>query len=115
MTLPLLNLKNREDLIKDVYLHPLKVNRDEAGILVETLKSNWPAEIYDPNQKPFAQQYYSITSSGIARDENEWHVHKSQEDRFLCPKGNIVVAVFDNRSSSPTSGYLNLFGIGDYN
>ncbi len=113
MALPLFNLKNQKGLIEDVYIHPLKVNRDGSGILVETLKTNWPAEIYDPDKRPFAQQYYSVTAPGIARDESEWHVHKNQEDRFLCPKGNIIVAIFDNRTGSSTASSLNLFEMGE--
>lgn len=113
MDLPILNLENQSGLIRDVYLHPLKVNRDESGILVETLKTTWPKEIYHPQLRPFAQQYYSITPPGLARDEDRWHLHKLQEDRFLCPRGDVVVALYDGRQSSPTFRTLNLFELGE--
>lgn len=100
--------KDRIKLIKDVLLYPLKINKDESGILVETLRNDWP-QIYGEN-RDFAMQYYSITKSGVARDEDVWHYHPTiQEDRFLVVKGDIVVAVADNREDSETKEVLNLF------
>lgn len=105
-----ITLKNKDNvrLIQDVILYPLKVNRDETGILVETLRKDWP-EIYAPGRE-FSMQYYSVTDSGIARDEKVWHLHPNyQEDRFLVVQGSIVTAVADQRKDSPTKGLLNLF------
>ncbi len=102
--------KNNFTLVKDVIMHPLKINRDKSGILVETLRTDWP-DIYGKS-KEFAMQYYSITPSGIARDEKVWHYHPTvQEDRFLVIQGSIVVAIADNREDSPTFGLLNLFNM----
>lgn len=102
-------MANRDDvkLIEDVLMYPLKVNRDDTGILIETLRSDWK-EIYGEGRE-FAMQYFSITPSGIARDENTWHIHNGQEDRFLVVQGEIIVAVADNREGSRTKGLLNLF------
>lgn len=95
-------------LIKDVLLYPLKINKDESGVLVETLRCDWPG-IYGKGRE-FFMQYYSITPPGLARDEDVWHYHPTtQEDRFLVVKGKVVVAVADNREGSPTKGLLNLF------
>lgn len=96
-------------IIKDVLLYPLKVNQDESGgILVETLRKDWK-EIYGQNRE-FSMQYFSVTDSNIARDENVWHQHPNyQEDRFLLAQGEIVTAVADNREGSPTKELLNLF------
>lgn len=103
-----LSNKGSVRLIKDVILYPLKINSDESGVLVETLRSDWPV-IYSKDRK-FAMQYYSITPSGVARDENTWHYHPTiQEDRFIVVSGAIVVAIADNRKKSPTVGLLNLF------
>lgn len=110
MAIKLINLGNynNQRLIKDVLLYPLKVNKDESGILVETLRRDWPG-IYGKGRE-FFMQYYSVTPSGLARDEDLWHYHPTvQEDRFLVIKGEIVVAVADNRQESPTKGLLNLF------
>ena len=104
-----ITLENKDNitLIKDVLLYPLKVNRDESGILVETLRKDWK-DIYGKNRE-FAMQYFSVTDPWIARDENLWHLHKDQEDRFLVAQGKIIVAVADNRKDSETRGVLNLF------
>lgn len=104
-----ITLKNKGNskLIEDVILHPLKINKDESGVLVETLRSDWQ-EIYGQGRE-FKMQYYSVTPSEIARDENVWHYHPNQEDRFLVSQGAIVVAVADNREDSETKGLLNLF------
>lgn len=104
-----INLENSKDskLIDGILLYPLKINSDETGILIETLRSDWP-QIYGKGRE-FAMQYFSVTKSGVARDENLWHRHPSQEDRFLLADGEIIVAVADNRENSPTKGLLNLF------
>lgn len=100
--------KDRVRLIKDILCYPLKINRDKTGVLVETLRTDWRG-IYGEGRE-FTMQYYSVTPRGIARDEDVWHYHPTvQEDRFLVVKGEIVVAVFDNRMDSPSKGVLNLF------
>lgn len=99
--------KDKNQLLKDVIMHPLRVNKDESGVLVETLREDW-GDVYDG--RPFKMQYYSKTPSGLARDEDVWHYHPTvQDDRFLCIQGAIVVAIADNREGSPTYGLLNLF------
>lgn len=100
------NLKDRK-LIRGVVIHPLKVNKDESGTLVETLRSDWPV-IYGQGRE-FAMQYYSKTPPGLARDEKMWHLHPTQEDRFLVVSGEIITAVADGRAGSETEGLLNLF------
>lgn len=112
-----INLANKDKvrLIKDVLLYPLKINKDKSGVLVETLRTDWP-QIYGQD-RAFAMQYYSITAPGIARDENIWHYHPTiQEDRFLVVQGAVVVAIADFRDDSPTYRLLNLFHMSaDYN
>ena len=112
--LQFLNLGDQTDLIKDVVVHPLKVNRDPRGILVETLKTEWK-DVFGPSL-PFAQMYYSITEPGVARDEDRWHYHPTRQvDRFGVISGDIVVAIYDWREVSPTFGRLNLFKLGESN
>lgn len=100
--------------IHDVLLFPLRVNRDPRGTLVESLKVSWTG-IYDPAKRPFAQHYFSTTLPGTARDEDRWHIHEHQEDRFSVILGDIVVAIYDPRPDSPTRGRLNLFRLGESN
>ena len=100
--------KDRVKLIKDVLLYPLKINKDKSGVLVEALRIDWP-KIYGKGRE-FFMQYYSVTGSWVARDENIWHYHPTiQEDRFLVVQGTIITAVADNRKDSETFGLLNLY------
>jgi dTDP-4-dehydrorhamnose 3,5-epimerase len=102
--------KDNQRLIRDVVMHPYKINADESGILVETLRKDWD-DIFDEDRK-FFMQYYSETAPGLARDENLWHYHPTvQDDRFSVVRGEIVVAIGDNRPDSSTRGLLNLFYI----
>lgn len=102
MNIDFIDLSNYKTakLVEGVLLYPLKVNKDASGVLVETLRRDWK-EIYGSERK-FAMQYYSITPPGLARDEDLWHKHEKQEDRFLVAKGEIIVAV-------ASDGILNLF------
>ena len=110
-SLPILTPERCHGLIQDVVLRPLQRNEDPRGVLVETLRADW-ADVYDPVERPFAQCYYSITKPGVARDEDRWHVHQHQDDRFLAINGQLMVAIYDPRPGSPTRGQLNLFHIG---
>lgn len=102
-----------QPLIADVVTFPLKVNRDERGILVESLKTNWD-KVFDAKLRPFAQCYYSITQPGVARDADRWHYHPTrQEDRFVVIAGDVIFTLYDWRQNSKTQGRLNLFAMGE--
>jgi dTDP-4-dehydrorhamnose 3,5-epimerase len=105
----------REMLVRDatgngriagVALRELRVNRDPRGTLTELLRADWP-DLFG-EALPFAQVYTSTTAPGVARDEDRWHVHRQQTDRFYCLAGRIVVAIADARAESPTRGRLML-------
>ncbi|MBI3341958.1 dTDP-4-dehydrorhamnose 3,5-epimerase family protein [Candidatus Curtissbacteria bacterium] len=102
------NLNNLENLIEGVVVRQLKVHKDASGTLFETLRNDW-GDVYGDINAPFAMQYMSQTPPGLARDEDEWHVHKNQKDRFVCISGKIVTAIYDPREDSKTKGELNLF------
>jgi dTDP-4-dehydrorhamnose 3,5-epimerase len=102
-----------KNIIHDVIIHPYKVNRDPRGTLTEALKTTWE-DVYDTDHMPFAQMYFSSTDPGVARDEGKWHYHPGgQQDRFGVIRGDIVVAIMDNREGSTTKGLLNLFHMGE--
>lgn len=104
-----LNLENQKDLIEGTILRKLTVHKDESGLLVETMSTDW-TDVLTPDM-PFVMQYMSTTPAGLARDEDKWHVHKNQEDRFICVSGRIVTAMYDPRETK-TNGKLNLFVMG---
>lgn len=101
------NIK-QQTIIKDVVVRPLKINEDSSGVLVETLRKDW-IDVYG-EKRDFSMQYYSITPTGLARDEDVWHCHPTiQEDRMIVISGDIVLAVADKREDSKTKNVLNLF------
>jgi dTDP-4-dehydrorhamnose 3,5-epimerase len=87
-------------------LHGLTTHRDPRGTLTELLRADWPG-VYG-EAMPFAQVYTSTTGASVARDEDKWHVHQHQTDRFYCVAGRIVVPIADARPDSPTFGRLML-------
>ena len=109
-----LNFSNKNDLIEGIVLRKLTTHKDASGTLVETLRTDW-GDVYNAQEAPFAMQYLSITPGGLARDEDKWHVHKLQKDRFICISGRIVTAIYDVRENSLTHGKLNLFTQGPEN
>lgn len=103
-----IDLNNQKDLIDGVILRKLVLHKDESGLLVETLRIDWE-DVFNLNNMRFAMQYISVTPPKIARDEDKWHVHGLQKDRFICVSGRIVTAIYDPREASPTKDKLNLF------
>lgn len=108
-----LDFEDSEGIIQGVVLRKLIFHTDKTGALVETLRTDWQ-DVFG-EQLPFKMQYMSITPSFVARDEDKWHVHNLQKDRFICVSGKIVTAIFDARPNSPTKGKLNLFKMGPEN
>ena len=95
-------------MIHDIVTRELQVNADERGHLVEIFRQDW--QEYDPEP---VMSYYSMTYPDITR---AWHKHhRGQIDHFVCPRGRIKVAVYDDRSDSPTQGELDTFVIGEHN
>lgn len=109
-----LDLNNQADLIDGVILHRLVIHKDPTGSLVETLRVDWQ-DVYNQKDLKFAMQYLSITPPGVVRDEDKWHVHKYQKDRFVCITGRIVTAIYDDRKTSKSKGLLNLLVMGPEN
>jgi dTDP-4-dehydrorhamnose 3,5-epimerase len=93
--------------IHDVTVRELQVNADERGHLVEIFRKDW--DTFDPEP---AMSYYSMTYPGVVR---AWHKHnRGQVDYFVCPKGRIKIAVYDDRKDSPTQSKLDTFVIGEH-
>ena len=92
--------------VAGVVLRDLRVNRDPRGTLTELLRADWP-DVFG-EAMPFAQSYTSTTAPGVARDEDRWHVHRHQTDRFYCVAGRIVVPIADARPDSPARGRIML-------
>jgi dTDP-4-dehydrorhamnose 3,5-epimerase len=93
-------------MIDGVIVKKLKVVADERGYLMEMLRAD------DPFFRKFGQAYLTVAYPGVVKG---WHYHKVQTDHFVCVKGMIKVALYDNREESSTKGRVGEFFIGERN
>ena len=87
-------------MIEGVKIKILKVIPDDRGRLMEILRRD--DEIFEK----FGQVYMTTAYAGVIK---AWHYHKLQADNFACVSGNILFALYDGRSNSPTFGELDDF------
>lgn len=80
------------------------VHQDSRGFLLETLRAD-DAEV---DGSTFRMSYSSVTLPGQYRDADRWHLHRVQTDRFVVVLGEMVLALLDGRSDSPTEGLLDV-------
>ena len=78
---------------------------DERGYFEELIRVSDP--IFSEG---FGQLSRSSMVTGVVK---AWHVHKTQIDWWYIVKGTIKVALYDNRSASPTHKELNEYLLGD--
>jgi len=95
-----------QKLIEGVRVKPLRAIPDERGRLMEMLRRD--DEIF----LEFGQTYLTTMYPGVTK---AWHYHKLQTDHFVCVRGMIKLALYDERDGSPTKGTVNEFFIGDAN
>ncbi len=116
--LQLISLENYQQvkIIQGIAVHPFVRARrskdDQRGYLVEMGRADWSDLKFDTH--PMAMLYSSFTYKGIARDEDQWHVHPLQDqvggieqhDRWSFI-GKAITVVAD-----PQTKEVNLFQIG---
>lgn len=78
------------------------IHFDSRGFLVETLRR----DDFKVGGDQFVMSYTSLTPARVARDEDRWHHHQLQDDRFVCVKGRIALALLDMRENLTTFGRL---------
>lgn len=95
--------------IDGVKIRELKRNMDERGELVEIFRRDW-ARFFD---KEPAMSYFSVTRPGAIRT---WHRHSAGHiDYFVVLRGQMNVAVYDDRENSQSRGTVNDFVLGEQN
>src|SRR3972149_1479482 len=99
-------VKKNKGLIKGVQVKQLRVICDERGKLMEMLRSD------DPFFQKFGQVYLTTGYPGVVK---AWHYHEKQTDYFVVVKGMAKVVLYDPRESSPTTGMVNEFFMGEDN
>lgn len=75
---------------------------DPRGFLLETLRQ----DDVQVDGARFAMSYTSATSPHEFRDRDRWHAHRNQSDRFVVVLGEMMLALYDSRPTSPTTGRL---------
>jgi dTDP-4-dehydrorhamnose 3,5-epimerase len=95
-----------QPLIDGVRTKALRVIADERGRLMEMLRRD------DELFIEFGQTYMTTMYPGVTK---AWHYHKLQTDHFVCVRGMIKLALFDERDGSPTKGTVNEFFLGEHN
>ena len=83
--------------IEGVTVKVLRRIVDDRGWLMEILRSDWP------EFKKFGQTYLTTCKPGVVKG---WHYHKIQWDHFVPIRGNALIALYDSREASRTSGTL---------
>jgi dTDP-4-dehydrorhamnose 3,5-epimerase-like enzyme len=78
------------------------IHQDPRGFLIETLRQD-DSSVQGSH---FAMGYTSVTVPGQMRDRDRWHAHRLQEDRFVVPLGEMVLALYDARPGSSSRGRL---------
>ncbi len=92
--------------IAGVRVKQLRVIPDERGRLMEMLRRD------DELFIEFGQTYMTTMYPDVTK---AWHYHKLQTDHFVCVKGMIKLALYDERDGSPTKGAVNEFFLGEHN
>jgi len=93
-------------MIDGVKIKKLKVIPDERGWLMEMLRCD------DEFFQKFGQVYLTVAYPDVVKG---WHYHKKQTDHFVCVKGMLKIALYDDREGSSTRGEVNEFFMGEQN
>src|SRR5919198_5397816 len=92
--------------IEGVRVKQLRVIPDERGRLMEMLRRD--DEIF----MEFGQTYLTTLYPGVVK---AWHYHERQTDHFVCVRGMIKLALYDERDGSRTHGTVSEYFIGEQN
>ena len=100
-------LAQESDLIRGVYLVPLRSFADSRGYFFESYRRSWI-----PGVRDMVQGNVSFSKAGVLRG---MHYHLQQADFWLVPSGRVRAALYDFRRSSPTRGRSQLIELGEGN
>ncbi|OGG26645.1 hypothetical protein A2960_00540 [Candidatus Gottesmanbacteria bacterium RIFCSPLOWO2_01_FULL_39_12b] len=94
------------NFISGVLLKKLVRHKDERGFFEELIRVN--DKFF---KEGFGQLSHSLMYSGVIK---AWHIHKTQIDWWYTGRGDLKVALYDLRKSSPTYKLLNEFWLGEH-
>ncbi len=90
--------------ISGVRIHEIGNVLTRSGILTEIFRTDWADIAISVRQVNWVQ-----LNPGAITD---WHMHTAQTDHLIGVGGNIKLALWDGRSSSPTKGATEIIRIG---
>lgn len=93
-------------MIAGVEIFPLRRIQDERGMVMHMLKAS------DPHFGAFGEIYFSVIYPGIIKG---WHLHSRMTINYAVVDGNIKLALYDQRSDSPTHGQIQEIVFGQVN
>lgn len=97
---------DKNTLIKGVEIKKLARHHDERGYFEELIRVT--DEFF---KEGFGQLSHSYMYSGVIK---AWHIHKTQIDWWFCARGDLKVALCDQRKGSATENIINEFQIGEH-
>jgi dTDP-4-dehydrorhamnose 3,5-epimerase len=90
--------------IDGVVLRPLKLLPNARGRLMEVQRND------EPDFPGFGQVYVTSTFPGVVK---AWYRHHRQVDQIAPVRGAVLLALFDDRPSSPTRGAVQEVYLGE--
>jgi len=82
-------------MIEGIIITPLKQIKDDRGKIMHMLRSD--SSIF----KSFGEIYFSTVKPKVIK---AWHLHKEATLNYVCVKGKVELALFDDRNQSKTNG-----------
>ena len=82
-------------MIEDIKITPLKQIKDKRGKIMHMLRRD------SSNFKSFGEVYFSTVNPKIIK---AWHLHKEATLNYVCVRGKVELALFDDRDQSKTKG-----------
>jgi dTDP-4-dehydrorhamnose 3,5-epimerase len=70
---------------------------DERGKIMHMLRRD------DPEFLSFGEVYFSWVNPGAIK---AWHRHRDMTLNYVCPYGQVKLALYDDRPTSPTNGIV---------
>jgi dTDP-4-dehydrorhamnose 3,5-epimerase len=75
-----------------------------SGLMLEVFRTDWPSVVISPRQVNWVQ----LAPAAVT----DWHRHEDQIDHLIAVEGNIKLALWDDRPSSPTRGATQVVRMG---
>jgi dTDP-4-dehydrorhamnose 3,5-epimerase len=90
--------------IDGVRIHELGNVITRSGFMTEVFRTDWPVVGITVRQINWVE-----LNPGAVTD---WHAHQKQTDHLIGVSGNIKLALWDNRDTSPTKGATEIVRLG---